>query len=147
VCVRVRASFVRYIFQYSGENVNIATGVRFGRGSKISIGNRSGLGEGCYLVAMDKITIGNDVMIGPEVMMLTGGHDFKDKNKTLIKQEVIVQPIKIGNDCWIGARVIILPGVEIGDRVIVGAGSVVTKSLAKNGVYAGNPAKKIKELE
>ncbi|MCU8205253.1 acyltransferase [Vibrio vulnificus] len=95
---------------------------------------------------MDDIKIGNDVMIGPEVMILTGGHDYKNRALLLREQKILTAPVSIGNDCWIGSRVIILPGVSICDRVIVGAGSVVSKSIQEPGIYAGNPAKKIKDL-
>lgn len=144
--VVIRMWCVRYIFGYVGENINIAKGVRFGKGSKISISHNSGIGENSYIVCMDYVTIGQDVMIGPEVMILTGGHDYKDEALLLREQKILTAPVSIGNDCWIGSRVIILPGVSICDRVIVGAGSVVSKSIQEPGIYVGNPAKKIKDL-
>ena len=146
VCVRVRLFFVKYIFNYVGKNVNIASGVRFGSGKKISIGNNSGIGENSYLVAMDTITIGDDVMIAPEVMILTGGHAYSNPELLLRKQLSLIAPIEIGNDCWISARVIILPGVSITNRVIIAAGSVVTKTISESGIYGGNPARKIKDI-
>ncbi|WP_341659358.1 acyltransferase [Vibrio sp.] len=145
--VRIRAYLVSKIFSDVGVNVNVAQGVYFGRGSLISIGNNSGIGEKSRFVAMGKITVGNDVMIAPEVLILTGGHDYSDPKLLLREQVSTTAPVHIGNDCWIGARAIILPGVSITDRVIVGAGSVVTKSISESGIYAGNPAKKIKELD
>lgn len=145
-CVRLRSLLIKNIFAFVGENCNVAKGVRFGRGSKISIGNNSGIGEKSFLVAMDEITIGDNVMIAPEVMILTGGHDYTDPLKTLIAQRRVVGRVVIGDDCWIGARAIILPGVVIADRVIIGAGSVVVKSISNSGIYAGNPAVKIKDI-
>ncbi|NOI82325.1 acyltransferase [Vibrio tubiashii] len=147
VGVRIRAYLVSKIFAYVGSNVNIGQGVYFGRGSLISIGNSSGIGEKSRLVAMDKITIGDDVMIAPEVLVLTGGHDYNDPQLLLREQVSTIAPVNIGDDCWIGARAIILPGVSITNRVIIGAGSVVTKSINESGIYAGNPAKKIKGLD
>lgn len=142
-----RRFVLKFLFEKMGDKVNIASNVRFGRGSKISIGDRSGIGQDSLLVAMESINIGCDVMIGPQVMMLTGGHAYDHPELSLINHNSICNPIKIGDDVWIGARVIILPGVEISNRVIVGAGSVVTKNLPANGIYAGNPAKLIKNLE
>ena len=146
ICVKLRSKAAKLIFNQLGSNVNIAKGVRFGKGAKISIGNNSGLGENCYLVAMDFISIGDNVMIGPEVMILTGGHDYNDPTKSLIAQNIITKPVVIGNDCWISARVTILPGISICDRVIIAAGSIVSKSISESGIYGGNPARKIKDI-
>lgn len=145
-CVRIRTWCVRHIFSSVGKKVNIAQGVRFGSGAKIKIGDNSGIGEDCYLVAMAPISIGNDVMIAPQVMFLTGGHKYDDPSLLLREHESLTAPIEIGNDCWIGARAIILPGVKMADRVIIAAGSVVTKDITSSGLYGGNPAKKLKEL-
>lgn len=143
---RIRYTLCQRLFSYVGEGVNIQSGVRFGRGSLISIGTNSGLGEGSYLVAMASICIGHDVMVGPQVMMLTGGHAYDDSCRRLIDQKVMTAPISIGSDVWIGARVIILPGVTIGDRVVIGAGSVVTKDLPSGSLCAGVPCKVIKRI-
>lgn len=129
-----------------GKNVNIANGVLFGRGSKVTIGDNSGIGESSRLVCMAEIIIGRDVMIAPEVMILTGGHRYDIPGLLLREQAILVAPVTIGNDCWIGARAILLPGISICDRVIIAAGSVVTKSVTESGVYGGNPARKIREL-
>lgn len=145
-CVKLRTFFLKFLFKSVGQNVNVATGVRFGLGGKISIGDNSGLGENCYIVAMDEVKIGSDVMIAPEVMILTGNHDFEDPNLLLRLQKTLTKPVSIGNDCWVGARAVILPGVSICDRVIVAAGAVVTKSIVEPGIYGGNPARKIKRI-
>lgn len=141
--MRLRSFACSHIFQSFGKNVNIASGVRFGRGMRISIGDNSGMGEDSYIVCMDDVVIGRDVMMGPEVMILTGGHDYSSPNMRFIDQKVTTAPVIIGDDVWIGARSIILPGVTIGSRSIIGAGSVVTKDVAPMTVAAGNPAKPI----
>ena len=145
-CVKLRTYVVRYIFKSVGKNVNIASGVRFGRGHLISVGDNSGFGENCYIVAMAKVTIGNDVMIAPEVMILTGGHNYDEPNLLLREQKNNTAPVSIGNDCWIGSRAIILPGVHICERVIVASAAVVTKPITESGIYAGNPARKVKDI-
>lgn len=142
----IRSFLCGKIFPYLGKNVNICTGTRFGKGSLITIGDNSGLGEGCYLVSMATISIGKDVMVGPQVMMLTGGHAYDDADIRLIDQKQLVAPIVIGNDVWVGARVIVLPGVTIGNRVVIGAGSVVTRSLPNNTICAGVPCKVLKKI-
>lgn len=146
ICVKLRYCLVKLLFCCCGSNVNIASNVRFGTGKLISIGNNSGIGENSYIVGMDNVIIGDDVMIAPEVMILTGGHAFDDPAMLLREQSIIIKEVVIGNDVWIGSRVIILPGVNVADRVIIAAGSVVTKSIIESGVYGGNPARKIKEI-
>lgn len=146
ICVKLRSLFLKFLFKSVGHNVNIATGVRCGMGSKISIGDNSGLGEDCYIVAMDEVKIGRDVMIVPEVMISTGNHAYEDPNLLRTERKMLTQPVNVCNDCWFGARAIILPGVSICDRVIVAAGAVITKSIVEPGIYGGNPAKQIKGI-
>ena len=93
----------------------------------------------CYLQAINGIEIGEDTLFGPGVKIISANHDMLD-----YKKAVTEKPIKIGTECWIGANAVILPAVEIGDRVIVGAGSVVTQSFGDDVKIAGNPAKIIK---
>lgn len=93
----------------------------------------------CYLQGINGIYIGDGTMIAPGVKIISANHTL-DNYKSHDK----IQPIKIGNNCWLGCNCIILPGVQLGDNVIVGAGSVVTKSFDSNSIIVGNPAKKIK---
>jgi len=72
-----RRLLCRRIFSHVGKDVNIQPGVRFGGGTLITIGDSSGIGEGSYIVGMASISIGRDVMIAPQVMMLTGGHAYE----------------------------------------------------------------------
>ena len=110
---------------------------------KIQPGSRCpGLSPGCYLDGRNGIIIGKNVWIGPNVSLISMNHNTNNY-ENYIKDP----PIIIGNNCWIGASVIILPGVKLGSHVVVGAGSVVTKSfLDTNILIAGNPAKRIKSL-
>jgi maltose O-acetyltransferase len=108
------------------------------------------LGKNFYanhnLVVLDcaPVTIGDNVFIGPNVVISTAGHpvDVHVRNSGL----EFAKPIVIGNNVWIGATVTIVPGVEIGDNVTIGAGSVVTKSLPANCVAVGNPCRVLKTL-
>ncbi len=89
-----------------------------------------------------KIYIGKGTYIAPNVGIITANHDLNDLKKHVDGKDVI-----IGKNCWIGMNSVVLPGVELADNIIVGAGSVVTKSFKEsNIVIAGNPAKKIKDL-
>ena len=71
---------------------------------------------------------------------------YFDEEKGYVTDREYGKPINIGNDCWFGGNVTILPGVTIHDNVVVGAGSVVTHDLESGAIYAGNPAKKIRDI-
>jgi acetyltransferase-like isoleucine patch superfamily enzyme len=98
---------------------------------------------GCYFQSQfEKIIIGKGTYIAPNVGLITSNHDINSLDKHLEGKPVI-----IGEKCWIGMNSVVLPGVELGDNTIVGAGSIVTKSFIEgNCVIAGNPAKIIKKI-
>ncbi len=122
-----------------GRDVNIEHGADFGKGRDIRIGDRSGIGIRARLD--DPVTIGNDVMMGPDVLIFTQGHRFSDLSRPMIEQGGSKRrAVVIGNDVWIGERVIILPGVTIGDGAIIGAGAVVRESIPPLAIAIGNPA-------
>ncbi len=96
------------------------------------------------LVDDTHIYVGDFTMFGPNVTVATAGHPILPK----LRQELYQYnaPVHIGRCCWIGAGAIILPGVTIGDNVVVGAGSVVTKDLPSNVVAVGNPCRVLREV-
>jgi len=98
-----------------------------------------GRAPGCYIQAVNGIEMGSDVYIAPGVKIISANHDPDDFD-THIHQD----PIRIGSHCWIGANAVILPGVILGDHVIVGAGAVVTHSFSSHCVVAGVPARVIR---
>lgn len=108
------------------------------------------VGENFYsnhnLVILDgnKVIFGDNVFIAPNCGFYTAGHplDYERRNKGL----EYAKTIKVGNNVWIGGNVVVLPGVSIGDNVVIGAGSVVTKDVPSNVVAVGNPCRVIKEL-
>jgi maltose O-acetyltransferase len=91
-----------------------------------------------------RITIGDDVQIGPNVQLLTPTHPLEPGARR-DKWEA-AQPITIGDNVWLGGGVIVLPGVTIGADAVVGAGAVVTKDLAPGSVAVGNPARVIRTV-
>jgi maltose O-acetyltransferase len=140
---KIRLSVCKNIFKITGKNVNIERGAHFGSGSQIEIGNNSGIGENCQVP--DNIKIGNDVMMAPDVIIIKKNHHYEDLSLPMRLQGAKDSaPVIIGNDIWIGTRVIILPGVNIGDGVIIGSGAVVTKDVPPYAICGGNPARIIK---
>ncbi|MDB5086238.1 MAG: hypothetical protein JWR09_232 [Mucilaginibacter sp.] len=137
-----------------GDHVSIArdsilfcTGVIAYRGKGITIGNRTGISARAYFAGQGGITIGDDVIMGPNVQIFSENHEFSNPNLTIKEQGVTKQAVVIGNNCWLGGGTTILAGVIIGDGCVVAAGSVVTKSFPSNSVIAGIPAKLVKNRE
>lgn len=137
----LRRSFAKTIVSYCGKKVNIERGASFTPG--LSIGDRSGVGINCELTG--PISIGRDVMMGPEVVIYTSGHKFDRTDIPMMDQGFTEpKPVTIGNDVWIGRRVIVMPGVTIGDGCIIGAGAIVTKDISAYSVAVGVPARVVK---
>lgn len=103
------------------------------------------LGLGTLIDCQDQVTIGDYSFVGHGVMILTSWHDYYCKG--IDRQEKIyTKPVTIGKGVWIASGAIILPGVSIGDDSVIGAGSIVTKDVPPNQLWAGNPAKKLKDI-
>jgi len=97
---------------------------------------------GCYITGRGGLTIGDYTRIAPNVVIVTANHDLYDS------REYDLKPVNIGAYCWLGAGVKVMPGVTLGDFTIAGAGAVITKSFEDGYcVIAGNPARKIKDLD
>lgn len=108
----------------------------------IVLGNGSGLGVNCLVHG--PLVIGNNVMMGPDVVILTHSHNIDRFDVPMGQQGSWVRKVTIGNDVWIGMRSIIMPGITIGDGAIIGAGAVVTKDVPDYAVVGGVPARIIR---
>ena len=135
-----------------GNNVTILSNGRiavYGNTKKtsISIGDRCYIGFGFTILSKDsnKIAIGNDVLIASNVCITNENHGMNSEDKTpYMDQEITGDDVIIGDGSWIGQNACILPGVTIGKKSIIGAGSVVTKSIPDYSIAVGNPARVIK---
>jgi maltose O-acetyltransferase len=113
-------------------------------GSNIFIGEKVFFNFNCVVLDVTFVTIGSRTLFGPNVQIYTATHpvDFKVRASGL----EYAKPIKIGEDVWLGGSVVVCPGVTIGDRTVIGAGSVVTKDIPPDVFAAGNPCRVIRNL-
>lgn len=111
-------------------------------GKNIIVGKKVFINSGCRFQDQGKIDIGDNSLVGHNVVIATINHDFKPASRGTLH----LQPVKLASNTWIGSNSTILPGVTVGKNAIVAAGSIVTKSVPANTVVAGNPARVIKHL-
>lgn len=112
-------------------------------GKNICIGNRSFINEGCCFQDQGGIEIGDDCLIGQQVVIATLNHDLNPTQR----KDMIPKPVKLGKRVWVGAHATILPGVTIGDNSVIAAGAVVARSVPANVVVGGIPARIIKKVQ
>lgn len=114
------------------------------------IGKRVRINQRLHVGVISKIDIGDDVLIGTNVLITDHSHGagvIEDRRIAPVKRNLYSKgPVKIGNKCWICDNAVILPGVIIGNNVTVAAGAIVTKSFPDNCVVGGNPARILKQL-
>lgn len=112
-------------------------------GAHIRIGRNVFINQNCTMYDLGGIDIGDDVMIGPNVSLITSGHPIEPSRR---RDAVIAKPIVIGKNVWIAANVTIIGGVNVGENAVVAAGSVVTKDVPADTLVAGNPARVIRSI-
>ena len=143
-------------FRYFGEGAEIRPGAYVIACSNVSLGKGVIIRPGSMLFASPSdsrgsIVIEDYVLVGSGVHFYTSNHAFSDPNIPIFDQSVPatfeVTPIIVRRGSWVGANVVILPGVEFGDNSVVGAGTIVTKSVPPRVVFAGNPGKVIRQIQ
>lgn len=139
-----RNNGIKHLLDEVGENFFVESNFKFDYGWNIHIGDHFYGNYDMTFLDTCPITIGEHCYFGPNVGLYTPIHPLDP-----VQRDADVEmgaPISIGNSCWLGGRVTVLPGVTIGNNVVVGAGSVVTKSFGDNVVIVGNPARVIKKV-
>lgn len=134
---------IKQLFSKTGNEFMIMPNFYCDYGFNIEIGEKFYSNHNLVILDANKVTFGNNVYIGPNCGFYTSGHPI---DKELRKNKEFAKPITIGNDVWFGGNVCVMPGVTIGDNVVIGARSVVTKDIPSNVVAVGNPCKVIREL-
>lgn len=122
-------------------------------GNNIYLGNNCEVNMNCTFLDDNKIIIGNNALIAPNVQIYTAFHSTNSQERFgEVKEDASFEfcktqtaPVVIGNNVWIGGGVIIMPGVTIGDNVVIGAGSVVTKDIPSNKIAYGNPCRVVRD--
>ncbi|TXK44271.1 sugar O-acetyltransferase [Pontibacter qinzhouensis] len=127
-----------------GEKIEIQAPFYCDYGNHIFAGENLYMNFNCVILDCAAVTIGANVMMGPNVSIYTAYHPVIASER--IKGPELASPITIGDNVWLGGNVVVCPGVTIGHNTTIGAGSVVTKSIPDNVFAAGNPCRVIKEL-
>lgn len=135
--------FSKIIGKELSQGFGFLTPIYMDYGKNIQIGTNVFINFGCSFLGRGGITIGNNVLIGPNCNLMTTNHPIDPKNrKATISQKIILE-----ENVWLGANVTVCPGVTIGENSIIAAGSVVTKNVDKNVIVGGVPAKLINVIK
>jgi maltose O-acetyltransferase len=138
-----RRRILRELFGAGGDTVWMQPPFFCDYGANIELGERVFFNFNCIVLDVCPVRIGSFSLFGPAVQIYTPMHPF---NAELRRREEYGKPVEIGSDVWVGGGAIILPGVRIGSRAIIGAGSVVTRDVPEGMFAAGNPCRVIREV-
>ena len=142
--IEERMALFRELFGSVGETFWIEPPFRVDYGKNITVGNNFYANFDCIILDVAPVTIGDNVFFAPRVSLFTAKHpiDAGVRNSGL----ELASPIRIGSNVWIGGHTIINPGVTIGDNVVIGSGSVVTRDIPSNCVAAGVPCRVLRPI-
>ena len=152
-CNDIKEKILGELLGGKGKNLWITAPFYVDYGNNIYFGNNCEVNMNCTFLDDNRIVIGDNALIAPNVQIYTAFHPTNAKNRFGETKEdgsfefckTMTAPVIIGNNVWIGGGAIILPGVTIGDNVVIGAGSVVTKDIPSNKIAYGNPCKVIRD--
>src|SRR6476661_4715824 len=138
-----RRRILRELFGAGGDSVWMQPPFFCDYGSNILLGERVFFNFQCVVLDVALVRIGDFTLFGPAVQIYTATHPM---NAELRRKQEFAKPIEIGSDVWVGGGAIICPGVKIGSRAVIGAGSVVTRDIPEGVFAAGNPCRVIREI-
>lgn len=142
--IEERNKILKKVLGKTGKNFFFEPPFRCDYGYNIEIGKNFYSNYNLIILDCAKVSIGDNVMIGPNVQIYTAGHPIHHETRNALWE--YAQPISIGNNVWIGGNTVINPDVKIGDNVVIGAGSVITKDIPANVIAFGNPCKVYREI-
>ena len=141
--IDVRRAILKQLFGKGGESVWMQPPFFCDYGSNILLGERIFFNFNCVVLDVCQVKVGDFTLFGPAVQIYTAMHPM---NAELRRKQEFAKPIEIGSDVWVGGGAIICPGVTIGSRAVIGAGSVVTRDIPEGVFAAGNPCRVIREI-
>jgi len=139
----LRRRILRELFGKGGDSVWMQPPFYCDYGTNIELGERVYFNFNCVILDVCTVKIGDFTLIGPAVQIYTATHPL---NAELRRKQESGKPIEIGSDVWVGGGAIICPGVKIGSKTVIGAGSVVTRDIPAGVVAAGNPCRVIRDI-
>ncbi|MCC8170435.1 MAG: sugar O-acetyltransferase [Parabacteroides sp.] len=142
--VEEREAIIRKLFGKTGKSFLIEQPFYCDYGYNIEIGENFYANVNCVILDGARVSFGDNVFIAPGCGFYTAGHPLDAEQRCAGLE--YAYPITVGNNVWIGAQVCVMPGVTIGDNAVIGAGSVVTRSIPPNVIAAGNPCRVIREI-
>lgn len=142
--VEEREELLRELIPEAGEGLWLQPPFYCDYGTNIKLGEKVFFNFNCVVLDVMQVKIGSRTLIGPGVQIYTATHPVDHKERASGLE--FAKPVTIGEDVWIGGAAIICPGVTIGDRSVIGAGSVVTKNIPSDVIAAGNPCKVIRKI-
>jgi maltose O-acetyltransferase len=141
------ADFCRRLTVERGAAIDKGTilwmGEECGEEGMIRVGRNAYIGPYCFLGSCHELEVGEETLIGAHSYLITVNHRTDAASLPLGKQGYNGAPIRLGRNVWLGAHVVVLPGVQIGDGAVIGAGAVVTKSVPSGETWVGVPARKL----
>ncbi len=138
-----RRRILRELFGRGGDTAWLQPPFFCDYGSNIKLGERVFFNFNCVVLDVAKVVVGDYTLFGPAVQIYTATHPF---DAQLRRRQEFAKPIEIGSDVWIGGGAIVCPGVRIGSRSVIGAGSVVTRDIPDDVFAAGNPCRVIRPI-
>ena len=140
----LRETIIRELFGGAGEAIWIEPPFYCDYGANITLGDNVFFNFNCVILDPAAVVIGSNVLCGPAVQIYTAAHPMSPIKRRAGRE--FARPVAIGSDVWLGGGVIILPGVRIGSRSVIGAGSLVTRDIPEDVFAAGNPCRVVRQI-